>query len=321
MKSLPRIRHCSALLFLLLALTTGARAQTCTASGPSLLLGTINPYTTSNTTTSGNGTYSCSNLLNFTTTIYACVSIGTGTGGLTATNRAVASGGATIPIQINSGGSSAQIGNGTSFPMYGPIAIPMTGVVAANSTGTFAIGVTLPPPATAPAPGTYTSSFSGADAVFFYYPESTAVTCSALAAGTHNTAQANFSISATIPTQCKVSATSMAFPTASVLKAAVTATATISVSCNASTPVTMALDNGATGTGPTARQMKSGSHVITYGIYRDAGFTLPWGSTSGTNTASLSTGTGTLTAYGQVPAQASPPPGSYTDAVNVTITY
>jgi len=90
---------------------------------------------------------------------------------------------------------------------------------------------------------------------------------------------------------------------------------------HASTPVTVALDNGATGTGPTARQMKSGTKAITYGIYRDAAATLPWGNTSGTNTASLSSGTGTLTAYGRVPAQVSPAPGSYADVVNVIITY
>lgn len=113
----------------------------------------------------------------------------------------------------------------------------------------------------------------------------------------------------------------MAFPIASVLTNAVTATATVAVTCNASTPVTLALDNGATGSGPTAQLMKSGANAITYGIYRDAAFTLPWGSTSGTNTASLSSGTGTLTAYGQVPVQSSPPPGSYIDVVNVTITY
>ncbi len=85
--------------------------------------------------------------------------------------------------------------------------------------------------------------------------------------------------------------------------------------------MTVALDNGATGTGPTTRQMKSGANAITYGIYRDAGATLPWGNTAGTNTASVSSGTGTLTAYGLVPAQATPPPGSYADVVNVIISY
>ena len=313
------ITHVALVLAVLLGSATSVRAQSCTAAGPSLLLGTVNPYSTSTTTTSGNGTYSCTNPHSFAITGYACVSVGTGTGGITATNRALASGSSTIPVQIMAGGSSTQVGNGTSYPMYGPITIP----IPANSStsGTFPLSVSLPPPATAPAPGSYASSFSGADAMFIYYTGSSSTTCSSLNSGSHLSTQANFSISATIATQCKVSATSMAFPTASVLTKAVTATANVAVTCNASTPITLALDNGATGTGPTARKMKSGANSITYGIYRDSGFTLPWGNTAGSNTASLSSGTGTLMAYGQVPAQTSPPPGSYTDVVNVTITY
>lgn len=247
------------------------------------------------------------------------MSVGTGTGGTTATNRTLASGASKLPINITTGGA-AQVGDGTSYPMYGPITITIP--AGGNKAGTFPLAVTVPPPSPAPAPGSYASSFAGTDAQFIYYTGSAATTCATLNAGTHLTTQANFSISATVPTQCKVSATSMAFPTASVLAAAVNATATVSTTCNAAVPVTIALDNGATGTGPTARRMKSGAtNAITYGIYRDAGATLPWGNTAGTNTASLSGGTGTLTAYGRVPAQASPPPGSYSDVVNVIITY
>ena len=67
--------------------------------------------------------------------------------------------------------------------------------------------------------------------------------------------------------------------------------------------------------------MRSGTNAITYGIYRDSAALLPWGSTIGTDTATLNIGTGTLTAFGRVPPQATPPPGSYTDVVNVIITY
>ena len=307
-------------LLLILLLPHAATAQSCTAAGPSLVLGTVNPYAGTTTTTSGNGTYSCTNPTAAAVTGYACVSVGTGTGGTSATNRTLVLGTSTIPIQITSGGASSQIGNGTSYPMYGPvlIQIPANG----NKNGTFPLVVTMPPPSPAPPPGSYTSSFAGTDAQFIYYTGSSTTTCATLNAGTHLTTQANFSVSATVATQCKVSTTSLAFATTSVLKAAVNATATVSVTCNTAVPVTIALSNGATGTGPTTRQMKSGTtNAITYGIYRDSGATLPWGDTSGTNTAPLSNGTGTLTAYGRVPAQASPPPGLYSDVVNVTITY
>jgi spore coat protein U-like protein len=113
----------------------------------------------------------------------------------------------------------------------------------------------------------------------------------------------------------------MNFGTAGVLASALTATSTISVNCNASIPVTIALDNGATGTGPTTRLMTSGGKTVTYGIYRDSAHTLPWGATVGTNTGTANGPTGSVTAFGLVPAQPTPAPGSYTDVVNVTATY
>ena len=188
----------------------------------------------------------------------------------------------------------------------------------------YALSVRMPQPSSPPPPGSFSSSFSGTDAQFIYGTGggTTPTSCPSLVSSPgEQAAQANFSVSATIPMQCTVSATSLAFPTASVLTSAVTGTATVSTTCNASTSVMVGLDNGATGTGPTTRQMKSGANAITYGIYRDAGATMPWGNTAGTNTATIASGTGTLTAYGRVPAQVSPPPGSYSDVVNVIITY
>jgi spore coat protein U-like protein len=105
------------------------------------------------------------------------------------------------------------------------------------------------------------------------------------------------------------------------LTAALSATAQVSVSCNAGLPVTVALDNGATGTGPTSRLMTAGTHTIQYGIYKDSAHSQPWGNTVGINTASGAGPSATLTAYGQVPTQAVPAPGSYADVVGVTVTY
>ncbi len=271
-RHLARLVAALALLIVLVA-PHRAAAQSCTAAGPSLLLGTVNPYAGTSTTTSGTGTYSCTNPTAAAITTYACVSVGTGTGGTSATNRTLVSGSSTIPIQITSGGASSQIGNGTSFPMYGPISFTTPANGTAN--GTFPLVVTLPPPAAAPPPGTYTSNFTGTDAQFIYYNGSAATTCATLNAGTHLTAQPTFSVSATVATQCKVSATSMVFPTTSVLKVAVNATATVSITCNTAVPVTIGLDNGATGTGPATRTMKSGTvNAITYGAWFKYGLQL-----------------------------------------------
>jgi spore coat protein U-like protein len=69
--------------------------------------------------------------------------------------------------------------------------------------------------------------------------------------------------------------------------------------------------------------MANGAVQITYGLYRDAARTLPWGSTTGTNTAA-GTGSGSgqaLTVYGRMPVQTTPAPGTFTDTIIATVTY
>jgi spore coat protein U-like protein len=292
-------------------------AITCTLTGPTLTFGTINVFSSS--TTSGNATLTC-NSTGSAGTVYACLSIGTGLGGTTPSNRTLASGSNKLPIQITGGASwPSQIGNGTSYPMEGVVSFSVPG----NSSGsyTFPIVITIPPPSPLPPAGTYFTFFFGAD-FQAYWNTASQSTCAALASSGGTTTSGSFSASATVVNQCGVSATNMNFGSASLLTAALSATAQVSVSCNASLPVTVALDNGATGTGPTSRRMKSGANSIQYGIYKDSAHSQPWGSTIGTNTASGTGPSATLTAYGQVPAQSpAPSPGSYADVVGVTVTY
>jgi spore coat protein U-like protein len=69
--------------------------------------------------------------------------------------------------------------------------------------------------------------------------------------------------------------------------------------------------------------MAFGADTVTYGLYRDAGRTLPWGATVGVDTAS-GTGTGlaqNLTVYGRIPPQTTPQPASYSDTIIATVTY
>ena len=152
-----------AVLALILTFTTPAAAAstgvTCTIAGPALTFGTVSPYSGASYTTSGNGTYSCTNTGTTAVTVYSCISIGTGSGGTSPGNRTLALGLSTIPIQITGLSSyPSQIGNGTAFPMAGPQATS----VGANATvsGSSTLVATMPVLATAPPPGTYTSSFS-----------------------------------------------------------------------------------------------------------------------------------------------------------------
>lgn len=292
-----------------------AANTTCTLTGPTLTFGTIDIF--GNSSTSGNATLSCANR-GAGQTVYACLSIGTGTGGTTPSNRALASGSNKIAIQITGGASwPPQIGDGTSYPMEGVVSF----AVARNSSAsyTFPLVVTIPTPSPSPPAGSYSSSFTGTD-FQVYWSTNSQSSCAGLAsAGT--TASGTMTASATVVSQCNVTASNMNFGTASLLTAALPSTAQISVSCNAAIPLTVALDNGATGSGPTNRLMTSGTHTVTYGIYKDGAHSQPWGNTAGTNTATASGPSASLTAYGQVPAQAAPVPGSYADVVGVTVTY
>ena len=292
-------------------------AISCTLTGPTLTFGTINIFATS--TTSGNATLTC-NTTGQPQTFYACLSIGTGTGGTTASNRTLAFGSNKIPIQITGGASwPAQIGNGTSYPMEGVVSFSVPR--QSNGSYTFPLVLTIPTPSPLPPPGSYASTFTGTD-FQVYWDTASHATCAALvSAGGTTIASGTFSGSAVVVNQCGVSATNMNFGSASLLAAALTATAQVSVSCNAAIPLAVALDNGATGTGPTNRLMTAGSQSIQYGIYKDSAHSQPWGNTAGVNTA---TGTGpaaTLTAYGQVPTQTGPAPGSYADVIGVMVTY
>jgi spore coat protein U-like protein len=308
----------SLILLLICPLFHGQAVAACTLAGPTMTFGTINIFSSS--TTSGNATFKCTTGAQ-ARTFYACLSTGTGSGGTTPSNRTLASGSNNIPIQITGGATwPSQIGDGTSYPMEGVVSFS----VPAGSSGsyTFPLVVTIPAPSPLPPAGTYSSTFTGND--FQVYSSTTsASTCAALIGGNNSQNDSGtFSVSGTVVHQCGVSATNMNFGSASLLTVALSATAQISVSCNATIPLTVALDNGATGTGPTNRLMTAGTHTIQYGIYKDGAHSQPWGNTVGVNTASANGPSATLTAYGQVPVQApAPMPGSYADIVGVTVTY
>ena len=140
------------------------------------------------------------------------------------------------------------------------------------------------------------------------------------------TATSQFQVTMTLQAECKLtSASDLAFGTSGVIQSAVNATSTIGVQCTNTTPYNVGLGAGA-GTGATValRKMTSaGGSTINYQLFRDTARTQTWGDVVGTNTAS-GTGNGavqTLTVYGTVPAQTTPAAGSYTDTVQVTVTY
>ncbi|CAN7582276.1 spore coat U domain-containing protein [Pararhizobium sp. LjRoot238] len=141
--------------------------------------------------------------------------------------------------------------------------------------------------------------------------------------GRTNAGTANAFATATVAASCMVSASDLNFGTVGLLASEVTGSTSLAVTCTSGTAYTIGLNNGLTGTGPTQRKMTNGSASVTYGLYRDASGTLPFGSTSGTNTYS-GTGTGVVQSvpvYGRVPAQTTPTQGLYSDTIVATVTY
>lgn len=167
------------------------------------------------------------------------------------------------------------------------------------------------------APGSYTSTLS----VSLNYDNSATTACPNTGSGT---ATKTFTSSATVVSNCTLSAATLDFGSAGVLTTNLDAGSSLNLLCSNTVPYTISLNGGNAGaTDPTQRKMSSGANQLTYGIYRDSARTLPWGSTSGTNTVG-GTGTGTsqaINAFGRVPSQTTPAPGAYQDSVVVTVTY
>ncbi len=134
-----------------------------------------------------------------------------------------------------------------------------------------------------------------------------------------------FTVSANVVKKCTVSASPLDFGTnPGLLNTAVNASTTLAVQCSNTTPYNVGLDAGQNGGGDIgARKMVRGGNSVGYQLYRDTGRTQVWGNTIGTNTVA-GTGNGntqSLTVYGTVPPQTTPPAGTYNDVVIVTVTY
>ncbi|MDR3532446.1 MAG: spore coat U domain-containing protein [Rhodopila sp.] len=73
------------------------------------------------------------------------------------------------------------------------------------------------------------------------------------------------------------------------------------------------------------RRMSSGSDDLLYQLYTDAAYTTVWGDGSGGTVTVSGSCVGTCSAsynvYGQVPARQPASPGTYTDAITVTISF
>lgn len=305
------------------AATGAARAQSCSFSVTDMNFATVETLSGTATDIAGNIHVNCSAFLGLLSSITGNIHFGEGDGGGDGTARQMQS--ATTSTALNyqlykdsarsvvlggdywghgetidfSGFALLLIGSGTAdVPFYGRVFGGQTGV----------------------APGSYLSSFfrNPIDARVNYR------TCDLLLLCTDRTATFSFDVLAEVEPECLVSASDLDFGTAGVLSSAIDASSTLSVTCTAQTDYDIGLDYGFYGTGALARYMRSGAgHDIRYELYRDAGRSQPWG-TLPDGQAQPGSGTGStqvFSVHGRVPAQTTPPAGSYSDTVVVTVTY
>lgn len=299
---------------------TPASSQTCTFSISNIDFGTID--VTLNTTFTAGGTLvaNCTGIAN--RRVRVCPNFATGTGDPLAYNpRRMANGASLMNYNLYRNAAYTNIW-GSQLWAYPPT--PPAVVVDLNAAGTGsasrAIYARVNASQTTLPQGTYTSSFSGTHTAIAY-AYTTVGNCAAI--GATNATQVPFTVSATNVATCRVAATNLDFGSVSALTSAVDQSGTASVTCTNQWPYRVLLDDGLTGTGPTDRRMTLGANDVTYGLYRDAGRTLPWGDSSGVNSLA-GTGSGTaqtINVHGRVPPQTLPPSGAYSDTIVMTVEY
>jgi spore coat protein U-like protein len=147
------------------------------------------------------------------------------------------------------------------------------------------------------------------------------------------TTSASFQVTSTVQKTCQLQlVNNLTFVNYDTMApSATTATTTFQFRCNKNTAYQIAIDNGSNyglGAVATDRAMKGNvttTAFLSYELYRDAGYTLPWGSTLGTNTLNGSAANSswtTTTIYGSIPPGQDVISQSYTDAtVTITVNY
>jgi spore coat protein U-like protein len=138
------------------------------------------------------------------------------------------------------------------------------------------------------------------------------------------TATGSVAVSATVTATCQITTTALTFP--AYVGVQLDGTATVSVTCTNTTPYSVGLSAGAgTGATVTARKMTGAVGVfLNYALFSDAGRTVNWGATVGTDIPALGPGNGAAqvaTIYGRVAAGQFIAPAAYTDTITATVTY
>jgi spore coat protein U-like protein len=299
-------------------LPSDAWAQSCTLSNASGSYGNVNILSGANTDTTSTFTVTCSG--NSGKTIRLCIEMSAGSP-LDGSKRALSNGSQYLDHEFYSDPSRTQLWGswGTVVTAYGTGGVtqdlPLGSSGSANVTLTVYARVLAGQQSARPLTYTWSATSPG---MTYGYGNGSCPTGGKTATGGSTV------WTATVPSNCLVSATGVNFGATGAIVSNVDATGSSTVQCTNTTPYTVALNGGNAGASdPTQRKMAKGAETITYGLYRDSARALPWGGSSGVNTVG-GIGSGSnqaLTVYGRVAPQTTPSPGGYSDSVVVTVTY
>jgi spore coat protein U-like protein len=323
MNALSRLLACVALLALALAIApmrASAQNITCSATMTNVAFGSVNPLS-SQTDANATLNYSCTNSANQTRHATVCFSIGDGVqGGGNANPRRMQDGaGNPLWFQLFQNAARTTVWGSTFFGVNTPVEIDLSIARRATVTGSATLYGRVVNGQTTAVPGAYQDQFTGNHTAVTINESSSSPpgSCS-----TSILSQFPFSVSATVSSQCSVSATTLDFGTVGLLSANTDNTSALTVQCANGVAYQVGLDTGQHATGPTRRLQGPGGFV-TYELYRNSARTQRWGTTLNSDTVAGS-GNGSnqaLTVYGRVPGQTTPSAGTYNDTITVTVTY
>ncbi|HZR34388.1 MAG TPA: spore coat U domain-containing protein [Nevskia sp.] len=310
-----------------------ARAQSCSASAPSLNFGSVDVVSGGNYPGSTTVTITCNmGLLSVGTINY---SLCLGIPGASGTTPRKMNGTVSYNLYSDSGTYNTVWGSYGGSPGLpsppNPVSLTTSSLLlgGSNSTTIQVYGYLQSGQNSGVAAGSYSDTQTATlNYNYTYSLLGTPATPTSCAANGGNTSGGTLPMTSTavVVNNCVVSATPVNFGgSVGVLTGAVTASGTITARCTSGDNYSIALNQGTTSGGSIAdRQMiGSGSAVVHYQLYTGSNYGTIWG--DGTTGATQGgTGSGAnqgYTVYGRVQAQATPAPDTYKDTITVTVTY
>lgn len=312
-----------ALLLCLLSPMHAAQAQSCTTAATNVTFSSVSPISSASVAATGTLSVTCTwPSLTLTGNAQVCLNLNA------SSPRTLTNGSNALAYNLYTDAAHATPW-GSATAGTTPISLTLTKPGSSNTaTATATIyGQVSGNQTTVPTVGNsntvYSQSFMGSvtsQNVGFY-----ALIAPSCASLTNSSGTFPFSASATVVNNCTISATNLAFATTSTLSSLLSATGALSVQCTNGDAYQIALSSGSSGT-LTNRTMKaaSGDNVVNYQLYQDASHSVVWG--NGTSGSTMKTGLGSgltqsIPVYGAVPAQTTPPPGTYSDTITATISF